>query len=84
MRLLRRRPIVDCDMQVFSVPPISIPTHGGPTALERARLRRDAAAHGSPDWDAASEAVLELEAADALRPLNRLARGFLLEPSSVR
>lgn len=32
--------------------------------LQRARRRRDQAAHGSPDWDAASEAVLELEADD--------------------
>lgn len=32
--------------------------------LERARRRRDQAAPGSPDWDAASEAVLELEAHD--------------------
>jgi hypothetical protein len=30
--------------------------------LERARQRRDQAAPGSPEWDAASEAVLELEA----------------------
>jgi hypothetical protein len=30
--------------------------------LERARRRRDSAAPSSPDWDAASEAVLELEA----------------------
>ena len=84
MRLLRRSPIVDCDMQAFSVPPISIPTHGGPTALERARLRRDAAAHGSPDWDAASEAVLELEAADALQPNEQRRPRLFLVPSSVR
>ncbi len=84
MRLLRRSPIVDCDMQVFSVPPISIPTHGGPTALERARLRRDAAAHGSPDWDAASEAVIELEAADALQPIEPRRPRLFLVPSSVR
>jgi hypothetical protein len=32
--------------------------------LERARQRREYAAPGSPDWDAASEAVLELEARD--------------------
>jgi hypothetical protein len=32
--------------------------------LERARRRRDSAAPSSPDWDAASEAVLELEARD--------------------
>ncbi len=32
--------------------------------LERARRRRDDAAQGSPDWDAASEAVIELEAED--------------------
>ena len=34
------------------------------TELERARRRRDQAAQGSPDWDAASEAVLELESDD--------------------
>lgn len=50
--------------------------------IERARQRRDAAAPGSPDWDAASEAVLEFEAhetaplAEQLR--TRLVRG---EPS---
>jgi len=59
--------------------------HGRPTELNRARRRRDQAAQGSPDWDAASEAVCELEAADALvraeRPYGRL---FLLEPSSAR
>ena len=84
MRPLRRRPIVDVDMQDFSVPPISIPTQGGPTALERARLRRDAAAHGSPDWDAASEAVLELEAVDALLTDGQPRRRLFLVPSSVR
>jgi hypothetical protein len=84
MRLLQRSPIVDCDMQVFSAPPISIPTHGGPTALERARLRRDAAAHGSPDWDAASEAVLELEAVDGVLPDGQPRRRLFLLPSSVR
>ena len=42
------------------------PTHtqNAPTELERARRRRDQAAQGSPDWDAASEAVMELEAGD--------------------
>ena len=34
------------------------------TELERARRRRDSAAPSSPDWDAASEAVIELEARD--------------------
>lgn len=34
------------------------------TQLDRARRRRDEAAQGSPDWDAASEAVMELEADD--------------------
>ena len=34
------------------------------TELERARRRRDSAAPSSPDWDAASEAVHELEARD--------------------
>lgn len=84
MRLLRRSPIVDSDMQVFSAPPITMPTHGGPTALERARLRRDAAAQGSPDWDAASEAVLELEAIDALALDGQPLRRLFLVPSSVR
>ena len=84
MRLLQRSPIVDCDMQVFSAPPIAVPTHSGPTALERARLRRDAAAHGSPDWDAASEAVLELEAVDAVVPDGQPRRRLFLLPSSVR
>lgn len=32
--------------------------------LARARRRRDQAAQGSPDWDAASEAVMELESDD--------------------
>ena len=58
---------------------------GRPTELERARRRRDQAAQGSPDWDAASEAVMELEAAHALlRPQQPRPRLFLLEPSSVR
>ena len=84
MRPLRRGPIVDRDMQALSATPISIPTRGGPTALERARLRRDAAAHGSPDWDAASEAVLELEAVDAVVPDGQPRRRLFLLPSSVR
>ena len=40
------------------------PIRRASTDLERARLRRDQAAQGSPDWDAASEAVMELEADD--------------------
>lgn len=56
-----------------------------PTELGRARWRRDQAAQGSPDWDAASEAVCELEAADALLRAARPYQGlFLLEPSSAR
>ena len=50
------------------------------TELERARRRRDSAAPSSPDWDAASEAVIELEARDlaslADRPRHAL---FLVE-----
>lgn len=42
--------------------------------LERARRRRDEAAQGSPDWDAASEAVLELEAHASLRLADQLRR----------
>jgi hypothetical protein len=84
MRRPQRSPIVDRAMQGFSVSPISIPTHGGPTALERARLRRDGAAQGSPDWDAASEAVLELEAVDALLSDGQPRRRLFLLPSSVR
>jgi hypothetical protein len=56
-----------------------------PTELNRARRRRDQAAQGSPDWDAASEAVCELEAADALvRAARPYPHPFLLEPSSAR
>ncbi len=72
-------------MQDMSVPTMAMPGDGRPTELERARRRRDQAAQGSPDWDAASEAVMELEAADALlRPKPPRPRLFLLEPSSVR
>lgn len=50
------------------------------TQLDRARRRRDEAAQGSPDWDAASEAVMELEAdgdaSDALAPRQL----FLVDP----
>ena len=85
---MRPRPrglTVERDMQDVSVPTIAMPRAGRTTELERARRRRDQAAQGSPDWDAASEAVMELEAADALlhtaQPRPRL---FLLKPSSVR
>ncbi len=64
---------------------MATPGDGRPTELDRARRRRDQAAQGSPDWDAASEAVMELEAADALlSPEQPRPRLFLLEPSSVR
>lgn len=73
------------DMHETSYPGLPRPTDRRPTELERARLRRDLAAQGSPDWDAASEAVLELEAADALiRAERSRPRLFLLEPSSTR
>lgn len=72
-------------MQDVSVPTMAMPEDGRPTELERARRRRDQAAQGSPDWDAASEAVMELEAADASIPVEQpRPRLFLLEPSSVR
>lgn len=45
-------------------PTVLTPAYKPPTDLERARRRRDQAAQGSPDWDAASEAVMELEADD--------------------
>ena len=43
---------------------IAPPTDKRLIDLQRARRRRDQAAQGSPDWDAASEAVMELEADD--------------------
>ena len=85
MRQRPRSPSVERDMYDLSAPAMAMPGEGRPTELERARRRRDQAAQGSPDWDAASEAVLELEAADALpRPEQPRPRLFLLEPSSVR
>jgi hypothetical protein len=75
-----RGPTVKPDMQALSTPATAMPGDGRPTELERARRRRDQAAQGSPDWDAASEAVLELEAADQ-PPRVRL---FLLESTSAR
>lgn len=85
---MRRRPrgrSVKREMQEMSGPTSATPRDGRPNELERARRRRDQAAQGSPDWDAASEAVLELEAADALLYTEQLRpRLFLLEPSSVR
>ena len=72
-------------MQGVCAPTVAMPGDGRPNELERARRRRDQAAQGSPDWDAASEAVMELEAADALlSPEQPRPRLFLLEPSSVR
>jgi len=82
MRRHSRQSSVKPDMYETSYP--TLPDRR-PTELERARRRRDQAAQGSPDWDAASEAVMELEAADALvraEPPHR--RLFLLEPSSAR
>lgn len=85
MRPPPRGPSVKRDMHETNYPTMALPNDGRPTKLERARRRRDQAAQGSPDWDAASEAVLELEAADALlRPEQPRPRLYLLEPSSVR
>jgi hypothetical protein len=85
MRPLLLSPSVERDMHELSVPAMAMPGDGRPTQLERARRRRDQAAQGSPDWDAASEAVLELEATDApLQTEQPRPRLFLLEPSSVR
>jgi hypothetical protein len=53
----------------------------GQLELERARRRRDEAAPGSPDWDAAAEAVLELEANESVPlPDQRRPRLFLVDP----
>jgi hypothetical protein len=72
-------------MQDVSDPTMAMLRDGRPTRLERARRRRDQAAQGSPDWDAASEAVMELESADApIRAEGPHPRLFLLEPGSVR
>jgi hypothetical protein len=72
-------------MQDVSVPTMAMPEDGRPTELDRARRRRDQAAQGSPDWDAASEAVMELEGADAsILAMQPRPRPFLLQPSSVR
>lgn len=86
-RVMRRHPgspSVKRDMYPTLYPRLTL-ANSRPTELNRARWRRDQAAQGSPDWDAASEAVCELEAADALaratRPYTRL---FMLEPSSAR
>jgi hypothetical protein len=85
MRPRPRSRSVERDMHELSVPAMAMPGDGRPTELERARRRRDQAAEGSPDWDAASEAVMELEAADAsLQTEPPRPRLFLLEPSSVR
>lgn len=46
--------------------------------LERARRRRDSAAPSSPDWDAASEAVLELEARDQASRADHPRHGLFL------
>jgi hypothetical protein len=85
MRRRRAWSSVKRDMYPTLYPRLLTPANSRPTELNRARRRRDQAAQGSPDWDAASEAVCELEAADALaraaRPYRRL---FLLEPSSAR
>jgi hypothetical protein len=51
--------------------------------LERARRRRDEAAQGSPDWDAAFEAVLELEAGDSTPRADQFRRRLFLVDSLV-
>lgn len=51
--------------------------------MERARQRRDQAAPGSPDWDAASEAVLELEAHDTAPLAEQLRRKLFHVESSI-
>jgi len=86
--MMRRRPgrfSVKRDMCPTLSPRLLTLANSRPTELNRARRRRDQAAQGSPDWDAASEAVCELEAADALvraaQPYRSL---FMLEPSSAR
>ncbi len=85
MRPRPRRPRVERVMQDVIDPTMAMPGAGRPSQLERARRRRDQAAQGSPDWDAASEAVMELEAADAsIRAEGPHPRLFLLEPRSVR
>jgi hypothetical protein len=76
---------VNHDMYPTLSPRLLMLANSRPSELDRARRRRDQAAQGSPDWDAASEAVLELEAADALVRAGRPHRTlFLLEPSSAR
>ena len=74
---MRRCPagsIVDRDMHEPSFSLIALSTDRRQIDLERARRRRDEAANGSPDWDAASEAVLELEAHASLRLADQLRR----------
>jgi hypothetical protein len=51
----------------------AVPMDHHTIALARARQRRDEAAQGSPDWDAASEAVVELESSD-MSPLGEQLR----------
>ena len=51
--------------------------------LERARRRRDEAAQGSPDWDAASEAVLELEAHESTPLADQFRRRLFLVDSQT-
>jgi hypothetical protein len=51
--------------------------------LERARRRRDEAAQGSPDWDAAFEAVLELEAGDATPRADQFRRRLFIVDSQT-
>jgi hypothetical protein len=87
MRCHSRQSSVKPDMYETAYPTLARPADRRPTELERARRRRDQAAQGSPDWDAASEAVMELEAADVLLRAEREGprrRLFALEPSSAR
>ena len=65
---------VDRDMHEPSFSLMALSIDRRQIDLERARRRRDQAAQGSPDWDAASEAVLELEAHASLRLADQLRR----------
>jgi hypothetical protein len=85
MRRRSGRFSVKRDMYPTLSPRLLTLANSRPSELNRARRRRDQAAQGSPDWDAASEAVIELEAADALvRAAQPYRPYFLLEPSSAR
>ncbi len=51
--------------------------------LERARQRLEEAAPGSPDWDAASEAIIELEAHDPAPLVDQLRRKLFVVDSRI-